>query len=367
VTHRPDRGTLDGNGQGAHGLDADLRVTRDRFALDVRLGVAPGRVLAVLGPNGAGKSTSLRLLAGLTPLAAGHVRLGGRTLDEPAAGVFVRPAARGVGMVFQDYLLFPHLSALENVAFGLRVRGTPRRRAREVARGWLARVGLPGVESAAPGELSGGQAQRVALARALAPDPRLLLLDEPLAALDASTRMHVRTDLRSHLDGFPGCAVLVTHDPLDAMVLADDLAVVEAGRVVQRGAPAEVARAPRTDYVARLVGLNLYRGRARGSVVDVVPRGVLATAEPRDGEVFAAFPPSAVVLHAERPSGSARNAWPGRVAGLEQHADTVRVRVQGDPDVLADLTTAAVAELRLGVGSPVWAAVKATEVRTYAA
>lgn len=351
----------------AAGLDADLRVVRDRFTLHVRLDVAPGRVLALLGPNGAGKSTSLGLLAGLARLAAGHVRLGGRALDDPSAGVFVPPPGRGVGLVFQDYLLFPHLSALENVAFGLRVTGTPRRRAREVARGWLERVGLGGAEGALPRELSGGQAQRVALARALAPDPRLLLLDEPLAALDASTRMHVRTDLRRHLDDYAGCTVLVTHDPLDAMVLADDLAVLEAGRIVQRGRPAEVARAPRTDYVARLVGLNLYRGRARGAVVDVAPRGAFATTEPREGPVFVAFAPSAVVLHAERPSGSARITWPGRVAGLEQHGDTVRVQVQGDPDVLADLTPAAVAELRLGVGSPVWAAVKATEVRTYAA
>ncbi|MCU1693669.1 MAG: transporter ATP-binding protein, partial [Frankiales bacterium] len=218
-----------------------------------------------------------------------------------------------------------------------------------------------------PGQLSGGQAQRVALARALAPQPRLLLLDEPLAALDASTRMQVRSDLRAHLAGFDGCTVLVTHDPLDAMVLADALVVVEDGVVVQRGTPAEVARAPRTDYVASLVGLNLYRGTALGGRVEVTGGGTLATTDSQQGPVFAAFPPGAVVLHAEHPAGSARNSWRGVVAGLEQRGDTIRVQLDASPPVLADVTAAAVAELRLVPGAPVWAAVKATEVRTYPA
>jgi molybdate transport system ATP-binding protein len=205
----------------------------------------------------------------------------------------------------------------------------------------------------------------VALARALAPEPDLLLLDEPLSALDASTRMAVRSDLRRHLSDYAGCTVLVTHDPLDAMVLGDALVVVEDGRVVQGGTPAQVARAPRTDYVARLVGLNLYRGTARGDRVEVAGGGELATADRRDGAVFATFPPSAVSLHLARPEGSARNAWPGRVAGLEQRGDTIRVEVQALPPLLADVTAAAVAELRLTAGTEVWAAVKATEVHTY--
>ena len=349
------------------GLAAHLVVARPRFVLDVELAVAPAEVVALLGPNGAGKSTALQALAGLVPLTAGTLHLAGRCLDDPAAGLLVPAAERGVGMVFQDYLLFPHLSALENVAFGLRATGTPRRSAREQARTWLARMGLAELAGVKPRALSGGQAQRVALARALATGPGLLLLDEPLSALDAGTRMQVRSDLRRHLADFAGCTLLVTHDPLDAMVLADRLVVIEHGRVVQTGRPAEVARAPRTDYVARLVGLNLYRGTATGRHVQLAEGGRLETADSATGEVFVTVRPSAVALHRHRPEGSARNSWQGRVAGLEQHGDTVRVEVDGEPTVLADVTTAAVAELDLSPGAPVWVSVKATELHLDAA
>jgi molybdate transport system ATP-binding protein len=241
-------------------LSADLRVRRGSFDLDLELTVQPGEVVALLGPNGAGKSTALRLLAGLLPLDDGTVRLGRTVVEDTVARVRLEPEQRQVGVVFQDYLLFPHLTARENVAFGLRARGLARREARERADDWLARVGLAEHADRKPRQLSGGQAQRVALARALAAEPRLLLLDEPLAALDAGTRMEVRADLRHHLGSFDGATVVVTHDALDAMVLADRLVVVEDGRVVQSGAPREVSAHPRTDYVARLVGLNLLAG-----------------------------------------------------------------------------------------------------------
>lgn len=347
------------------GLDARLVLARERFGLDVDLQVEPGQVVALLGPNGAGKSTALACLAGLAPLTDGYVRLGGRVLDDPRAGVLVPTRRRRVGMVFQDYLLFPHLSVLDNVAFGLQVRGTGRRQARRAATGWLERVGLTELAGSRPGETSGGQAQRIALARALVTDPDLLLLDEPLSALDASTRPGIRSDLRHHLAGYGGCGVLVTHDPLDAMVLADQVVVLEGGRVVQRGTPSELARTPRTPYVARLVGLNLLRGTAHGTAVDLVGGGTLATAHPLTGDVLVVFPPSAVALHRHRPEGSPRNAWPGRVVAMEHQGDTVRVRLHGTPDVLADVTTAAVADLRLDTGQDVWASIKATEVSAY--
>jgi molybdate transport system ATP-binding protein len=354
--------------QEKRGLDARLVVRRDRFDLDLDLQVAPGSVVALLGPNGAGKSTALRALAGLVRMPEGHVRLGDRLLD--ADGRTTPTDQRGVGMVFQDYLLFPHLSAADNVAFGLRSRGTPRRAAHQTAVEWLDRVGLAGFERVKPHALSGGQSQRVALARALATAPDLLLLDEPLAALDAGTRVEVRTGLRRHLRDYPGCTVLVTHDPLDAMVLADRLVVVEEGRVVQQGTPAEVARAPRTDYVARLVGLNLFDGVAGSSpnTVELDGGGALQVAHPVKGQVFVAFSPSAVSLHTRRPEGSARNVWHGHIDSLEQHADVVRVSVvgvAGPPPVLADVTTGAVAELGLDVGRDVWVSVKATELRHY--
>ncbi len=349
------------------GLCAALRLQRGRFSLDLPLTVTPGSVLTLLGPNGAGKSTALRCLAGLTRLSGGRLLLDGRCLDAPDRGVFVAAAQRSVGMVFQDYLLFPHLSALENVAFGLRAAGAPRRPALRQATDWLERLGVGELAAVRPGALSGGQAQRVALARALAPAPRLLLLDEPMAALDAGTKLQVRSDLRRHLADFRGCTVLVTHDPLDAMVLSDGIVVLEAGRVVQKGTPREVARAPRTDYVARLMGLNLYRGVARGPLVELDGGGTLLTGAPHEGSVFLAFRPSAVALHRERPGGSARNSWSGHVAGLEQHADIVRVQVEGSLPVLSDVTAAAVADLDLTLGADVWAAVKATEIHTYLA
>jgi molybdate transport system ATP-binding protein len=358
---QPDR-----SDQSGYGLTADLEVRRADFHLSLRLTVEPGEVVAVLGPNGAGKSTALQALAGLVPLSGGSVALGGTVLDDPTARVRVPTETRRVGVVFQDYLLFPRMSALDNVAFGLRARGVPRRTAAERAASWLGRMGLSEHARSRPTSLSGGQAQRVALARALATDPALLLLDEPLAALDAGTRVEVRAELRRHLVDYEGCAVLVTHDALDAMVLADRLVVLEDGREVQSGAPTEVARSPRTGYVARLVGLNLYRGQGDEHAVRV-DGTVIAVAEPVHGPAFAAFPPAAVALHRHRPDGSARNVWQGRVAHLEQHADTVRVQVDADLTVLADVTTAAVADLGLDVGSPVWVAVKATEVRAYPA
>ncbi|MBA2769445.1 MAG: ABC transporter ATP-binding protein [Sporichthyaceae bacterium] len=331
----------------------------------MRFGVAAGEVVAILGPNGAGKSTALRALAGLLPLHRGHVRLDGAVLDDAAAGVRLPPERRPVGLVFQDYLLFPHLSARENVAFGLRARGVGRAAAGARADVALAGVGLADVGDRKPRQLSGGEAQRVALARVLVTEPRLVLLDEPLAALDAGSRLQVRADLRRQLAGFGGATVLVTHDALDAFVLADRLVVLEEGAVVQAGTPTEVARRPRTDYVARLVGLNLYRGVAHGTSVTLDTGAVVASAHHATGRVLVAFPPAAVTVHREQPHGSARNAWPVTVVRQEQHADTVRVWLTGPLDVAADLTPLSVGELRLEPGAEVWAAVKAMETMVY--
>ncbi|MEU9380841.1 ABC transporter ATP-binding protein, partial [Streptomyces sp. NPDC048279] len=351
---------------GPAGLDARLVVTRRAFHLDITLTAAPGEVVAVLGPNGAGKTTALRALAGLTPLTAGHLRLDGTELDRTP------PESRPVGVVFQDYLLFPHLTALDNVAFGPRCHGASKAEARVRAAAWLDRMGLADHAGAKPRRLSGGQAQRVALARALATHPRLLLLDEPLAALDARTRLDVRSQLRRHLAEFEAVAVLVTHDPLDAMVLADRLIVIEHGRIVQQGTPADIARHPRTDYIAHLVGLNLYRGRAEaaaaGHLVRLETGSAIATTEHLTGDVFVAFPPSAVTLFRDRPTGaSARNVWRCEVAGLEIHGDRIRADLTGGLALVADLTAVAAAELDLHPGTPVWATVKATQTHAYPA
>ncbi|WNM43111.1 ABC transporter ATP-binding protein [Micromonospora halotolerans] len=347
-------------------LDAHLVADRGAFHLDVRLSIGAGEVVALLGPNGAGKTTALRALAGLHPLTAGHLTLGGADLDRPDRRVWTPPERRPVGVVFQDYLLFPHLSALDNVAFGPRRRGADRRAARARAQGWLDRVGLGGQARHRPRQLSGGQAQRVALARALAVEPTLLLLDEPLAALDARTRLDTRAELQHHLGAHPGATLLVTHDPLDALVLADRLVIVEQGRVVQEGDAATVTARPRTDYVARLVGLNLHRGHADGHAVTVGGL-TLTTADTVRGEAFVAFPPAAVALHPARPDGSPRNVWPATVTGVQRHGDNLRVQLAGPVDVAADVTPAAAAHLGLRPGQPVWAAVKAAETRAYPA
>ncbi|MDX3224995.1 ABC transporter ATP-binding protein [Streptomyces sp. ME19-01-6] len=361
-TQRATQDAVGALGAAGEGLDARLVVERGAFRLDVALTAAPGDVVALLGPNGAGKTTALRALAGLVPLADGHLRLDGAALDRTP------PESRPVGVVFQDYLLFPHLTALDNVAFGPRCHGATKAEARAQAATWLDLMGLAEHATVKPRRLSGGQAQRVALARALATHPRLLLLDEPLAALDARTRLDVRAQLRRHLADFEAVVVLVTHDPLDAMVLADHLVVIEDGRTVQQGTPSDIARHPRTDYIAHLVGLNLYRGEARGHTVLVDGGPGITTTEDLTGPVFVAFPPSAVTLHRDRPTGSsARNLWRCEVAGLEIHGDQIRADLSGELPLAADLTTVAAAELDLHPGVTVWATVKAAQTHAYPA
>ena len=256
------------------GLVVDAEVRRGSFTLEVSLTAAPGQVLGLLGPNGAGKSTLLSAVAGLTPVSAGRITLAGTVFDDADQGTFVEASGRPIGFVFQNYRLFPHMSVADNVAFSPRARGQGKQAARSAARYWLDRLRLTDLADRKPGQLSGGQAQRVALARALAGQPALLLLDEPLSALDAGTRLDVQTELKRHLADFAGPCLLVTHDPLEALVLADQVVVLEGGRIVQEGTPALIARQPGTDYVAKLVGLNLYAGRADGA------GGAAAEAEP---------------------------------------------------------------------------------------
>ena len=348
-------------------LEAAVGLARGDVVLDLALRVEAGEVVALLGPNGAGKSTALAAVAGLLPLDAGRIAVAGRVVDDPATGVLVPPEQRGTALVFQEHLLFGHLDVLDNIAFATRNAGAGRRASRAAASPWLERLGLEGLGTRRPRELSGGQAQRVALARALAADPVLLLLDEPLAALDAQTRDEVRGLLRTLLAGAGTGTLLVTHDPLDALVVADRLVVVEHGRAVQSGTPAQVARRPATAYVAALVGLNLYRGRSHGGQVALADGGTLHVPDAPPGEVLVALRPEAVALHLHRPDGSPRNVWPGTVAALTMLGHRVRVEVDGSPAALVDVTPAAVAELGLAEGSPVWLAAKATEVEVYAA
>jgi molybdate transport system ATP-binding protein len=345
-------------------LEATVGLQLGALDLQVDLSAEAGSVLALVGPNGAGKTTLLRVLAGLHAIDSGVITLDGVALDDPAKGVLVAAEARSVGFLFQEYLLFPHLSALENVAFGLRSRGVSR--ARETADDWLQRVGLGQVASAHPAALSGGQAQRVALARALATNPRLLLLDEPLAALDARTRAVVRRELRRHLEEFDGIALLVTHDPVDAAALANTVMVLEDGRASQRGTIAEITARPRSQYVADLVGVNLWRGQAEGAAVRV--DGTLITATNTfKGDVFVQVHPRSVSLFAAEPHGSPRNVWRGRATSFDSTPSGVRVRVDGPLTVIAEITPAALTDLEIVEGSEVWLSFKASEVEVYQA
>ncbi|WP_097909996.1 ABC transporter permease [Streptomyces sp. b84] len=323
------------------------------------LDAGPGTTIAVVGPNGAGKTTLLRALLGLTPRAHAALRLGDSDVTA------LPPHRRGVAWVPQDGALFPHLSALANTAYGLSAHGVPRAEARREAQGWLDRLGVGHLAHRKPAQLSGGQAQRVALARALAARPRLLLLDEPLAALDQTTRARVRHTLRGHLADFGGVCLIVTHDPVEAVSLADRVLVLEDGRVLQDEPPAEVTRHPRSPWVARMLGRNAWPGTATADGLALEGGGHLVVAEPlpAGSDALAVIAPEAVSVHRERPTGSPRNVWPGTVREITSGGSRLRLLITSAeaPDLVAEITPGAAAELGIADGSTVWTSVKATE------
>ncbi len=354
-------------------LDVDVVVDRGSFRLSARLRVPAGETVALLGPNGSGKSTLVATLAGLLRPARGSVSLDGVVLDDAEENRHVHARDRRVGIVFQDLLLFGHLTTLENVAFPLRARGLAAPPARREAATILSRLGAGHLAAVRPTRLSGGQAQLVALARALVGGPRLLLLDEPLAALAVQARERVRAIVRETLSGFEGPRILVTHEPSEAMSLADRLILMEGGRITQVGTPGDIATAPRTEYAADLVGLNLFVGRLvpAGEGVGMLETGgsPLVVAWPReldpevDQEVTAVLRPSDVALFPARPEGSSRNVLRGTITAITQQHDRSRVRVASRPPLVAEVTPASVSRLGLAEGRTVWASFKALEVR----
>lgn len=357
-------------------LRVRARLHRDAFDLDVELEAGPSSTVALLGPNGAGKSTLFELVAGIddppdrrrgdAPPVIDELRVsvGGRVLTDWSGGIRVPSSERSTGVVFQDHLLFDHLDVVDNVAFGPRSAGRSRTAAREIATDWIDRLGLGDLAHRRPRELSGGQAQRVAIARTLAADPDVLLLDEPLAALDVTARTELRRVLVEHLGRFDGPRLIVTHEPADAFVMADEVVVLEAGRITQRGTPDEIRRHPTTPYVAAIGGTNLLRGDARDGRVTLDDHELALTIADSgaDGPVVVTIHPRAISLHPDRPRGSQRNVWSATVDLVEPLGDTVRVSLAGPLRVSADITPSAVETLGIADGATVWAAVKATEI-----
>jgi molybdate transport system ATP-binding protein len=250
----------------------------------------------------------------------------------------------------------------------LRASGTQKARALATAHDWLKRVGLAELAAVRPKALSGGQAQRVALVRALATSPRVLLLDEPLAALDVGTRATVRRDLHRHLESFEGMAILVTHDPVDAYALADRVAILDAGRIVQIGTLAEVTARPRSRYVADLVGVNRVSGNVSEGVLATSSGARVGIADAPAGPSLAIIRPHSISLVRDHPEGSsARNVWAGTVAEIDRLGERARVSIDGLLPLTAEITVAALEAMQLRSGDDLFATVKATDIEVYPA
>ena len=339
-------------------IQADFHAAAGDFAIQAAFDAPTGSCTAIVGPNGAGKTTLVHALAGLIPVRHGSVVLAGQLVDDPAQRIHVPSDRRPIALHSQHNLLFPHLSVVDNVAFGPRCSGLGARPARQRAEEWLHKVGLAPLAGLRPAQLSGGQAQRVGLARAAACQTKVLLLDESLASLDAETR----TDVRHLLADIPATRVLITHDPVETRVLADQLLVMEGGRIVQSGTPEEVAADPRTPWTAGLLDVNLLTGLANGTRIDLDYGLTLTSATPMTGPVLVTFSPAAVTLSTAEPHTSARNTWEAEVARIQPEGDRVRVLLGSPAPCHVWVTPQAVGELGLSAGSRCWAALKATEL-----
>lgn len=336
-------------------LDIDIRARNGGFTLTAALHAHAGEVLAIIGPNGSGKSTLLGAVAGHLRDVVGTISLDGRTLA--GDGVRLTPQQRRIGLLGQRALLFPHLTALENVAFGPRAQGMHRAKARELAAELLRDVGLAGYEGRRPAHLSGGQQQRVALARALAAGPQALLLDEPFAALDAQTAAQARRLVAQQRDGAGIPLILVTHDPLDAVVLADRMIVLQDGCIVQQGTTSEVLGHPRSMFLAAMSGMNLVEGSAAdGAVVVTGADGSVVRLRgeepvPAGATASAVFAPGTVRIRgaAEGPPAAAENRWHATISYLEPVPGAVRVHLEEYP-ILVDCPSATAATIDLQAG-----------------
>jgi molybdate transport system ATP-binding protein len=349
-------------------LRAEAHTRLGALELDVALQVRPGECLALAGPSGAGKTSVLRIAAGLVRPLEGRIEANGETWLDTGRGIDLPPERRRCGYVFQEYALFPHLSAWQNVAYPL--RGVPRRERRARALELLGRFGLRELADARPRTLSGGERQRVALARALAPRPRALLLDEPLAALDARTRASASRELGAVLREVEVPALLVTHDFAEAAQLGDRVGVIDAGRVVQEGTPSELAAAPRSAFVADFTGAVVLSGTARPGAdglthVELDGGGEVVSSDVAEGEVAVSVYPWEIAIEpaSQRPHGSAQNRLPVEVQSMTTIGNRVRLGLAGAQPLVAEVTQAAAEQLGLRTGAMVTASWKAAATR----
>jgi ABC-type sulfate/molybdate transport systems ATPase subunit len=345
-------------------LEVELRHRLSRLDLDVALALE-GETLALVGPSGAGKSTILRAVAGLFHPGWGAIHHGSRPLLDTERGIDLPPEDRRVGFVYQEGALFPFLDVLGNVGYGIRAdRKTRVGRAREV----LERFGISGLAAARPGNLSGGERQRVALARAIASEPSILLLDEPMSALDAVTRSEVAAELELRLREIGLPTILVSHDFSDVLGLADRVAVLQAGRIVQVGRPRELAEAPASSFVASLAGVNYFAGTAtrREGLTEVSGEGwssPLRSVDIVEGAVGVVVYPWDISLSSTRPEGSALNAIGGRVRRVSLVGNRARISLDSTPPIVAEVTDGSAHRMGIEPGVHVVATWKATGTR----
>jgi len=335
------------------------------FPLDARFEGEAGRCVALVGSTGCGKTTSLQIIAGLETPDAGRVALNGVPLVDVERGLFVPPQRRHVGMVFQAYALFPHLTVLHNVMYGARARGRSKPEAQHAAESALRLVRLEQFGSHRPDRLSGGQQQRVALASGA----KVLLMDEPMSALDASTRRHVRGELRQLITEMALPTVIVTHDVVDALTLGDRLCVMKQGQVVQTGDRHELLSRPADRFVADFLGVNLLTGTARpgdNGLCEILCAGnTFYSTHHADGKALLTCSPWDISLSLERPAGSALNILRGTITELSPLGGRTRVTVEDGVSLTAEVTHSSEDRLRLALGGEVYASFKASAATVY--
>ena len=338
-------------------LDARVILNRDSLTIDVELQLQHGEVIAVLGPNGAGKTSLLHALLGWLELESGWIMVNGEVIDSPDTDSYVPPQHRPFGMVFQDGLLFPHMSVEKNILFGAGkdFNLKPLAESLQVSE-LLAKF---------PSELSAGERQRAAIARSLAARPKVLFLDEPFSALDIQGKRRGRSLLKGALAIEVSGCLMVTHDLVDAFTLADRVMIIEGGKLTQFDVPDRIRSRPGSEWIADLVGWNYYEGIGEGSVV-TLPHGttIFTAQDDLDGPTSISINPASVSIFKSQPSGSPRNTWLSSIQNIEILGGRARVSLVGEIDICADITTAAANELRQSISSEVWVSVKATEVDT---